>query len=143
MHASKRDRRVILEGVSASWAAHDLAAVKACLHRDAVYKHYLPAGAWPIPSTMCGKQNIIQSLSHFLHHFEVIRYRPLKFAFDDAGLLVARVTFQYAHKITGHSLEGTARIRTQIEDDKIQSFEVIHDAPRLRAFLEMVSRIEA
>ena len=141
MHASKRDQRLILEGASAAWAAHDVACVRACVHRDAVYRHYLPPGAWPIPSTLRGKQNIAQALSHFLHDFDVIRYRPLKIARDDSGLWVSRITFQYAHKLTGHSFDGIARIRTQMEDDKIRSFEIIHDAPRLHAFFEMVSRM--
>jgi ketosteroid isomerase-like protein len=141
MHASERDQRLILEGAAAAWAAHDLAAVKACVHRDAFYKHYLPPGAWPIPSSLRGKQNIVQSLSHFLHDFDVIRYRPLKIVSEGSGLWVSRITFQYAHKITGHSFEGTARIRTEMEDDKIRSFEIIHDAPRLHAFFEMVSRM--
>ncbi len=142
MHASKRDQRLIIEGACASWAVHDVAAVRACVHRDAVYKHYLPQGAWPIPGVVHGKHNLAQSLSQFLRDFHVTRYRPLKISFSDRhGLWVSRIAFQYEHRVTGHSFDGTARVKTLFDCDKILSIEILHDAPRLHAFFEMVSRM--
>jgi hypothetical protein len=140
MHASKRSQRLILEGVCASWAAQDFAAVRACIHRDAVYQHHLPAGAWPMHGIVRGKQEILGSLSGFLQDFDVIQYRPLKIV-PDGEFWDLRVAFEYGHKLTGHTLDGTARIKTLIDLDKVRLFEVIHDAPRLRAFFELVSRM--
>jgi hypothetical protein len=140
MHASKAGRRLILEGLCASWAVQDMAAVRACVHRQAVYRHHMPPGAWPIPGIVRGKQDIVRSLSHFLHDFDVIRYCPLKIA-PDGDDWDLRVAFEYAHKLTGHSFDGTARIKAQIDGDKLRSFEVIHDAPRLGAFFELVNRM--
>ncbi len=117
-----------------------MAAVRACLHRDVIYRHHLPAGAWPIAGIVRGKDNLAQSLSHFLNDFDVIKYCPVKIALDE-GIWVSRVAFLYGHKLTGHTFEGTARTKALIEGDKIRSFEVIHDAARLRAFYELVCRM--
>jgi ketosteroid isomerase-like protein len=135
----RASQRVIIEAVYASWAAQDLSAVGACLHHDAVYTLHLPPGAWPLSGAVSGKQKIIASLQQLLEDFDVIEYRPLKVTCMD-GLSVSRAKIHYMHKATGLSYEATARNIWQIEGDKIRSFEVIHDAARLRAFFEMVSR---
>ena len=137
MHASKRSQRWILEGVCASWAAEDMAAVRACIHHEAIYQHHLSAGAWPMDGTVHGKQDIVRSLSLFLQDFNVIRYRPLRIA-PDGEAWDLRIAFEYGHKLTGHTLDGTARIKTLIDLDKVRLFEVIHDAPRVCAFFELV-----
>ena len=140
MHASKRDQRVLFEGVCASWVVHDVAAVKACVHAEAVYKHYLPQGVWPIPGEVRGKPSIARSLAHFLQEFHVCRYQPLRIGVGDRqGLLVSSIAFKYEHRATGHSFDGTARVKTQFDGDKIMSLEIFHDAPRVHAFLELVS----
>jgi len=139
MHASKHDRCLILEGACAAWAAQDMAAVKACIHREAVYWHHLPPGIWPIAGIVRGKQEIVRSLSLFLQDFDVVRYRPLKMTLDEDEVWDLRIAFEYGHKLTGQVFDGTARILTQFAGDKFRSFEIIHDVPRLRAFVELVS----
>jgi ketosteroid isomerase-like protein len=134
----RANQRLVIEAVYASWAAHDLEAVCACLHRDAVYKQHLPPGAWPLFGSLHGKQQIVRCLAQFLHGFDVIDYRPLKISCAD-GISESRAKIHYVHKTTGHSFEATVRNIAHIEGDKIRSFEVIHDGPRLRAFYEMVS----
>jgi hypothetical protein len=140
MHASKYSERSVLEGLCASWAAEDFTAVRACIHRDAVYQHHLPAGAWPMHGIVRGKQDILRSLSVFLQDFDVIGYRPLRIV-PDGDAWDLRVAFEYGHKRTGHALDGTARVKAVIDLDKVRLFEVIHDARRLRAFFELVRRM--
>jgi ketosteroid isomerase-like protein len=136
----RASQRLIIEAMYASWAAQDLAAVGACLHGDAVYTLHLPPGAWPLSGSLHGKREIVASLGEILRDFEVIEYRPLKIQCTD-GLSISRAKIHYVHKATGLSYEATARNIWRIEGDRIRSFEVIHDAQRLRAFFEMVSRM--
>jgi hypothetical protein len=44
------------------------------------------------------------------------------------------------HRATGIVYESTVRNTWRFEGEKIRAFEVIHDAERLRAFFELVSR---
>ena len=136
----RASQRAIIEAVYAAWAAHDVAAVSACLHPDVVYKLHLPTGAWPIAGTLRGKHNVIGSLTRFLRGFDVIEYKPLKISCDDA-LAVSVAKIQYLHKPTGHLVDAISRNLVHVRGDKILYFEVIHDAERLRAFFEMVSRM--
>ena len=140
----RANQRLIIEATYASWAAQDLTTVGACLHHDAVYLLHLPPGAWPISGAVRGKATILQSLADILRDFEVVEYRPLKIANVD-GLWTSRARIHYGHRATGLSYEATIRNAWRFEGDRIRSFEVFHDAARLRAFFEMVSwmRIEA
>lgn len=135
----RASQRLIIEGMYASWAAQDLRAVAACLHRDAGYTLHLPEGAWPIAGAVRGKRKIVASLAEILQDFEVVEYRPLKIA-DSDGIWTSRAKIHYGHKATGLSYEATIRNVWHIEGDKVRHFEVFHDAARLRAFFEMVNR---
>ena len=135
----RASQRLIVEAMYASWAAQDLSSVAACLHRDATYTLHLPKGAWPIAGDVRGKRKIVTSLAEILRDFEVVEYRPLKVTeSDDAA--TSRAKIHYGHKATGLSYEATIRNVWRIEGDKVRSFEVFHDAARLRAFFEMVNR---
>lgn len=136
----RASQRLVIEAAYASWAAQDLSAVAACVHRDAVYTLHLPEGSWPIVGDVCGKQRIVASLRGFLRDFEVIEYRPLKITESD-DIATSRAKIHYGHKATGLSYEATVRNVWRIEGDKVRHFEVFHDAAQLRAFFEMVSRM--
>jgi ketosteroid isomerase-like protein len=136
----RASQRLIVEATYASWAAQDLSAVAACLHRDAVYTLHLPEGSWPIAGNVCGKRKIVASLGDILRDFEVIEYRPLKIT-ESGDIATSRAKIHYGHKATGLSYEASIRNVWRIEGDKVRHFEVFHDAARLRAFFEMVSRM--
>ncbi len=136
----RASQRLIVEAMYASWAAQDLQAVGGCLHRDAVYTLHLPEGAWPLAGDVRGKRKIIASLEDILRDFEVIEYKPLKITESD-DIATSRAKIHYGHKTTGLSYEANIRNVWRIEGDKIRHFEVFHDAARLRAFFEMVSRM--
>ena len=70
---------------AASWAVHDMAAVRACMHRDAVYRHYLPRARGPSPASCAASRTSPSRCRTSCSDFDVIRYRPLKIAFDDEG----------------------------------------------------------
>ena len=134
------NQRLIIEAIYASWAAQDLASVGACLHQDAVYLLHLPAGAWPLSGVVRGRATILTSLSEILQDFEVLAYRPLKITDADDGIWTSRARIHYGHRATGLSYEATISNVWRVDGDKIRSFEVFHDAARLRAFFEMVSK---
>jgi ketosteroid isomerase-like protein len=136
----RASQRLIIEAMYASWAAQDLRAVAACLHRDAAYTLHLPEGAWPIAGHVRGKRKIVTSLAEILRDFAVVECRPLKIAEDD-DTATSRAKIHYGHRATGLSYEATIRNVWHIEGDKVRHFEVFHDAARLRAFFEMVSRM--
>lgn len=135
----RASQRLIVEAMYASWAAQDLSSVAACLHRDATYTLHLPKGAWPIAGDVRGKRKIVTSLAEILRDFEVVEYRPLKIT-DADEISTSRAKIHYGHKAIGLSYEATIRNVWRIEGDKVRSFEVFHDAARLRAFFEMVNR---
>jgi ketosteroid isomerase-like protein len=137
MRASQRS---MIEAMYAAWAAQDIQAVAGCLHRNAVYTLHLPEGAWPIAGHVRGKQKIVTSLDDILRDFEVVEYRPLKIT-TTGDVARSRAKIHYGHRATGLSYEANISNVWRIEGDKIRSFEVFHDAARLRAFFEMVSRM--
>jgi len=57
------------------------------------------------------------------------------------GIWTCRARIHYAHRATGISYEVTIRNVWTIVGDRIRSYEVFHDAPRMRAFFEMVSQM--
>ena len=134
------NERLIIEATYASWAAQDLSLVGACLHDDAIYLVHLPPGSWPISGVVRGKPAILRSLGDILRQFEVLEYKPLKIT-DADGLWTSRARIHYRHGATGLSYEATVRNVWRLEDDRIRRFEAFHDAARLRAFFEMVSRM--
>lgn len=134
------NERLIIEATYASWAAQDLSMVGACLHDDAIYLVHLPPGAWFICGAVRGKSAILRSLGEILRDFEVLEYRPLKITGAD-GLWTSRARINYRHRATGLSYEASVRNVWSIDDDRIRRFEAFHDAARLRAFFEMVSRM--
>ena len=136
----RASQRLVIEAVYASWAAQDLRSVAACLHRDAIYRLHLPEGSWPLVGNVRGKHKIIASLGDILRDFEVVEYRPLKITESD-DIAISRARIHYGHKATGLSYEANIRNVWHIEGDKVRHFEVFHDAARLRAFFEMVSRM--
>ena len=137
----RASQRLIVEAMYASWAAQDLSSVGACLHRDATYTLHLPKGAWPIAGDVRDKRKIVASLADILRDFEVVEYRPLKIT-DADEISTSRAKIHYGHKATGLSYEANIRNVWRIEGDKVRSFEVFHDAARLRAFFEMVNRMD-
>lgn len=136
----RASQRLVIEAIYASWAAQDVQSVAACLHPQAAYKVHLPKGAWPIAGDVRGKRAIVSLLAEVVRDFEVLEYRPLKIieADDEA---TSRAKIHYGHRGTGLSYEATVRNVWHIEGDKVRHFEVFHDAARLRAFFEMVSRM--
>lgn len=137
----RASQRLIVESIYASWAGHDLPAVAGCLHRDAVYTLHLPKGAWSITGDVRGKSSIVAALTEVRRHFEVLEYRPLKVTEEDISITTSRAKIHYVHRATGLSYEATIRNRWRIEGDKVRHFEVFQDAARLRAFFEMVNRM--
>jgi ketosteroid isomerase-like protein len=136
----RANERLIIEATYASWAAQDLSLVGACLHDDAIYLVHLPPGAWFMCGAVRGKSAILRSLGEILRDFEVLEYRPLKIT-DADGLWTSRARIHYGHRATRLSYEATVRNLWRIDDDRIRCFEAFHDAPRLRAFFEMVNRM--
>lgn len=135
----RANERLIIEATYASWAKEDVSLVGACLHEDAAYLVHLPPGAWFMCGVVRGKSTILKSLGEILRDFEVLEYRPLKIAAAD-GLWTSRARIHYRHRATGLSYEATVRNIWRFDDDRIRRFEAFHDAARLRAFFEMVSR---
>ena len=136
----RASQRLVIEAVYASWAAQDLRSVAACLHPQAAYEVHLPQGAWPIAGEVRGKPAIVSLLAEIVRDFEVLEYRPLKISETD-DKVASRAKIHYGHRATGLSYEATVRNVWHIEGDKVRHFEVFHDAARLRAFFEMVSRM--
>ena len=136
----RADEQYLVEGILASWAAQDLDTVELGLHRDAVYKLYLPESAWPIAGVVRGRQKIITCLANFLQDFDVVEYKLLKVTSGE-GQFSTQVKLHYGHRPTGLSYEATIRNMGRISGDKISYFEVYHDTAKLRAFYEMVTRM--
>lgn len=132
-------QNLIVEGVYAAWEAQDIAGVSEALHPEATYTIHLPADAWPLTGRVRGKGKIITLLSEILHDFQVLEYCPLKIAAVD-DFLISRAAIQYGHRATGLTYESTIRNIWHFEGEQIRSFAVFHDAARLRAFYQMVSR---
>jgi ketosteroid isomerase-like protein len=140
MRVERRHQRLIVEAAYAAWAARELSTVAACVHDNAEWLVHVPSGAWPLHGAIRGKSRIMQSLRGIVRDFEVLEYRPLKIVQLD-GIWASRARIHYGHRATGLSYEATISNLWHIERDKIRRFEAFHDAARLRAFYEMVSRI--
>src|SRR5262245_55818351 len=157
----RKSEPLVIEATYASWRAHDLSMVEACLDDHAEWLVHLPPGSWPISGSIAGREHIMQLLRDVARDFEVLEYRPIKIAQLDsywwckpvlAGRKAVRFSrdthwwssrarIHYGHRATGLSYEATITNFWQIERDKVQIFEAFHDAARLRAFFEMVQRM--
>jgi ketosteroid isomerase-like protein len=142
MRIESRHQRLIIEATHTAWAAGDLATIGACIHDDAQWLVHLPPGAWPLAGAMQGKPQVMRSLRTVARDFEVLEYVPLKIVRHD-GFWLSRARIGYRHRATGLVYDGTVSNFWQFERDKIIMCEAFHDAARLRAFFEMVSRIGA
>jgi ketosteroid isomerase-like protein len=136
----RANERLIIEAAYASWAGEDLALLGDCLHENAVSLIHLPPGSWPMSGALRGRRAILDALRAVSSNFEVVEYRPLKMTGED-GIWTCRARIHYAHRATGISYEATIRNVWTIVGDRIRSYEVVHDAPRMRAFFEMVSQM--
>ena len=140
MRVGSGDYRFVIEAMLSAWAARDFATIGACIHDDAEWLVHLPPGTWPLSGSVLGKPQVMRSLRTIARDFAVLEYRPLKIVPHD-GFWSSRVRIGYGHRATGLTYEATITNFWQFERDKIVMCESFHDAARLRAFLEMVSRI--
>jgi len=136
----RANERLIIEAAYAAWGAEDLSLLGDCLHDRAISIIHLPQGSWPMSGSLRGKPAILGALDAVSRNFEVAEYRPLKMTGED-GIWTCRARIHYAHRATGISYEATIRNVWTIVGDRIRSYEVFHDAPRMRAFFEMVSQM--
>lgn len=134
------NERLIIEAAYASWAGEDLALLGDCMHENSVSLIHLPPGSWPMSGVLRGKPAILRALGTVSKHFHVAEYRPVKMSGED-GVWTCRARVHYAHRVTGISYEATIPNTWTIVGGRIGSYEVVHDAPRLRAFFEMVSQM--
>ena len=112
-----------------------------CLHDNAVSLIHMPAGAWPMSGPLRGKPAVLGALGKVSRDFEVVEYRPLKMTGAD-GVWTCRARIHYGHRATGLCYGATISNVWKIVGDRITSYEVFHDTARLRAFFEMVNRID-
>ena len=135
----RANHRLILEADYTAWASEDLAMLGDCLHEQAVSIIHMPRGTWPMSGPLVGKPAVLGALAAVARAFEVVEYRPLKMSCE-AGVWTCRARIHYGHRATGLSYEATTRNVWKVVGDRIVSYEVFHDAARLRAFYGMVSR---
>ena len=138
----RANQRLIVEAAYTAWASEDLAMLGQCLHEQAVSLIHMPTGTWPMSGPLIGKPAVLGALAAVARNFEVVDYRPLKMS-GEAGVWKCRARIHYGHRGTGLSYEATTRNVWKVLGDRIISYEVFHDAARLRAFYRMVSRAEA
>lgn len=136
----RANQGLIIEAAYAAWAGEDLAMLGDCMHENAISLIHMPERTWPMSGPLIGKPAVLGALAKVSRDFEVVEYRPLTMKGED-GVWTCRARIHYGHRITGLSYEATTRNIWKIQGDRIISYEVFHDAARLRAFFEMVSRI--
>ncbi len=137
----RANQRLIVEAAYTAWATEDLAMLADCLHERAVSLIHMPAGTWPMSGPLIGKPTVLGALAAVARNFEVVDYRPLKMT-GEAGVWTCRARIHYGHRSSGLSYEATTRNVWKVLGDRIISYEVFHDAERLRAFYELVNRAE-
>jgi ketosteroid isomerase-like protein len=138
----RASQRLIVEAAYTAWASEDLAMLGDCLHEQTVSLIHMPPGTWPMSGPLLGKPAVLGALAAVARNFQVVEYRPLKMTGGD-GIWTCRARIHYGHRTTGLSYEATTRNVWKVLGDRIISYEVFHDAGRLRAFYKMVSRAEA
>ena len=137
----RANQRLILEAAYTAWAEEDLSLLGDCLHENAVSLIHMPAGTWPMSGPLRGKRAVLGALAKVAQNFEVVEYRPLKMR-GAGGIWACRARIHYGHRATGLSYEATIHNVWKIVGDKITSYEVVHDAAKLRAFFAMVNRVD-
>jgi ketosteroid isomerase-like protein len=135
----RANERLIVETAYTAWAEEDLSLLDLCLHEKAVSRIHLPPGAWPMSGSLRGKRAILGALDAVSRNFHVAEYRPLRMSGED-GIWRCHARIHYAHRTSGISYEATIRNIWWIVGDRICSYEVFHDGPRLRAFFDLVSQ---
>lgn len=136
------NQRLMVEAAYHAWSAEDLDFLSGCMHSAATTYIRLPPGTWPMSGILRGRPAILNSLGQIARSFRVLEYRPTKMTGAD-GVWTCRGRVQYGHRASGLVYEATMRNVWVVRGDKIVSYEVIHDADRLRAYFQLVSQANA
>lgn len=132
------DERLVIEAMCAMWAAGDLEAVLRGFSRDVTFGVCGPGGASSFMKQGRGRDLLRRRLGGLTAEFDVVRFRPLQIVRDDGPWLHCRVDYQYLHRATGMDIDGTMRHNCCMVGGRIVRYEIIHDAPRMAAFLDLV-----
>jgi hypothetical protein len=132
------DERLVIEAMCAMWAAGDLEGVLSGFSRDVTFGVCGPASASSFLKEGRGRDLLGRRLGDLSAEFDVLRFRPLQIVRDEGAWLHCRVDYQYLHRPTGMDIDGTMRNNCCLIGGRIVRYEVIHDAPRMAAFLDLV-----
>jgi ketosteroid isomerase-like protein len=136
------DERLLVEAMYASWAAGDLQAVVRCFSPRVQFAVSGRAQAASFLKQGLGRELLARRLQAFLAEFDVVRFEPMQIA-GGRGWVQSRVRYHYLHRATGMDIDGTMRHDCRMPGGSIARFEVIHDAARMGAFLDLVRRMTA
>jgi hypothetical protein len=88
-----------------------------------------------------GKELLADRLRMFLQDFRVLAY-DVRWLRADREWVDAQIGYHYLSLTTRMDIQGSQRHIWRVIDDHVVLFEVLHDAPRLAAFFDLV-RAEA
>lgn len=131
------DDRLVIEALCASWAAGDLGAVLRGFAADVDFAVCGPAGAASFLKSGRGRGLVRSRLGLLLTEIEVVRFTPLQIVRDGDFGFHCRVHYHYGHRRTGMDIDGTMRHNFRMIGGRVTRFEIVHDAARMAAFLDL------
>jgi ketosteroid isomerase-like protein len=134
--------RVIAETFMQYWAAQDVSETVSLLADDAISVVYLDEKRISMSGEIVGRDAIAEGLYGNLATWH---YRAFDWTISSIDGETARVhiKFDYLHQTTNLPYTGTMRMLLTVRDDEITRVECLHDAPRITAFLKLLSEREA
>jgi ketosteroid isomerase-like protein len=129
---------LVVKNAYADWTRGDL---------DAFGSHLAPDVDFEVPSSTQtrsflgqghGRATLVQRLRAFLESYEVRQF-AITSATPSGDNIHFRVAYDYRSRSTGLDIQGVQRHFWTVRGNEITSFTVLHDAPRLGAFLELTA----
>jgi len=138
------ERSRIIEAACAAWEAENVEAVVADLGEEVDFSVNAPPDAASFVGAGRGRAELVRRLEAYLAGIKVMYFEallPITTRGDDA--LHCRAHFLYRHRIKPLHIEGTMRHVWRFRDDRVLRLDVYYDAPRMRAFYDLIETLEA
>jgi len=133
--------RLIIDAVYTSWEAGDLGSMLSCFSETVAFAAH-PSSETSYVGQGRGKALLHRRLARLLSDIQVVDYETLS-VIVRPGWIDCRVRYHYRHRKTRMEIDGTKRHQWRVVGGKVVRFDIIHDARRFGAFLDLAARIAA
>lgn len=133
----RSDPEGIVEALLTAYAMGDYEAAAAYYAPDAIFAMYADNEITPFAGEWQGRERIVNCWHDICHGFEIVRFEGRNIRSGADNIIHCQVDYELLEKLSGHTLEGIARLELEFRDGLIVREREYNDVERLRAFLRL------